>query len=302
MEAATRRCNNCGAAHSEDAPLKRCARCSDTPALYCGRSCQLEHWAILHREECTKVYEVCRTEEKGVGLRAARPFRAGDVLFAESPVLRAPVRISADEQEDAWASVNRSFLSLSVGRQRAVMDLYCTPARLDAGGDKPLSGICQSNAVEMGESGESGLFLKFSRLNHCCRSNVRHTWREDRQRELVIATRDINAGDELLTCYLDTDTGFSDTETRRAWLQERFGFLCNCEMCSRDGEGDTPGNRRMRELSALHASIPEVAQTSPESALEMVDRCLRLLREQQLDMVRERPRLSPPPRAQLPML
>ena len=43
----------------------------------------------------------------------------------------------------------------------------------------------------------------------------------------------IEAGEELLTNYVDQAAiVYSDRDTRRAVLQQGWGFLCGCQVCS----------------------------------------------------------------------
>ena len=280
-----RQCANCGKEEGkEGAALKKCARCQEeNAALYCSRACQKEHWNRIHREVCTKVFEVCETE-KGVGLRAGRQFSAGDVLFSEKPVLVHPRRVLITDVELEREIRSAEFDNLSVVLQRSVRELFDKNAAR-AGTEKTLDGIWETNAVALRETGDSGLFLKFSRLNHSCRPNVRHTWRNDKKKEFIIATRDISPGDELLTCYIKEDDVFDITTARQMVLRENFGFDCKCELCERDGiSAISEGNQRMREIGSLHRSIPMVAQSNPRRALQMVDTCLKLFRLQGLDM------------------
>lgn len=65
----------------------------------------------------------------------------------------------------------------------------------------------------------------------------------------VTATRDIEIGEEVFISYLDTeDAGFDGglpVKERREYLLKNYGFVCKCDMCSRQaprGQGEGGGH------------------------------------------------------------
>ena len=50
---------------------------------------------------------------------------------------------------------------------------------------------------------------------------------------MLLCCGSIEAGEELLTNYVDQAAiVYSDRDTRRAVLQQGWGFLCGCQVCS----------------------------------------------------------------------
>lgn len=81
--------------------------------------------------------------------------------------------------------------------------------------------------------GMTCLLLAFSMLNHSCTPNVtwRSAWSVERNAPVftVYALRDIFAGEELRISYGPVDR---PQAVRKADLQARYGFTCDCSRCS----------------------------------------------------------------------
>ena len=64
-----------------------------------------------------------------------------------------------------------------------------------------------------------------SMLNHSCCPNSEFHWDNERQEEELRAVRDIQAGEEILDCYLDlTLPGRQTRDQRRNILRGGYGF------------------------------------------------------------------------------
>lgn len=76
--------------------------------------------------------------------------------------------------------------------------------------------------------------LLTSMLNHSCLPNVAHVWSWDCRFGApvvtVVAVRDIAAGEELCTRYIDVET--RPRHSRKQTLRERYGFTCTCARCA----------------------------------------------------------------------
>lgn len=106
---------------------------------------------------------------------------------------------------------------------------------------------------------------------------------------MIFAARDIDIGEELLTTY-GLGHCMMTTKGRREYLNERFSFECNCEMCQ---EGNANGgDERMIEIQALQDDFALKKSSSSSSVssradvakgqLASVRRCLTLMKEQGL--------------------
>ena len=107
---------------------------------------------------------------------------------------------------------------------------------------KTLRGILTSNSIPQGDmitpiDGSNNkecvlptacLYSLLCRANHSCNSNAIFTWREDLQKELLIAMRKIEKGDEITVSY---DGVCEDRDYRRQRLKDNFNFDCGCTLC-----------------------------------------------------------------------
>ncbi|KAL3860602.1 hypothetical protein ACJMK2_010701 [Sinanodonta woodiana] len=82
----------------------------------------------------------------------------------------------------------------------------------------------------------AGMFPLHASLNHACDNNVEiiDGLVDGRPGVYVRVFRDLNAGDELFTTYIDTTM---PRKIRRAWLFKSFNFWCQCRRCQFEGDG-----------------------------------------------------------------
>lgn len=101
-----------------------------------------------------------------------------------------------------------------------------------------------------------GLYLLSALLNHSCIPNTRNVFSNNNNMS-VYATRDIEIGEEILTCY----TGLLwCTPARRCQLQKTKKFWCKCERCQDPTEMGT----RLSALKCLNKEcVGVLLPTSP---------------------------------------
>ena len=230
-------------------------------------------------------YEVVHiTPESGQGMRARRAYACGDEILRESAVLRVNNHQAATSYEEAQAlhrrALQQAFDGLEPLTQRAVMDLSYSSGGTTGSASDRLARVYQTNSFQLtgvDDHAQGGLFLTIARINHSCRPNANHYWREDLQQTLVLATREIAVGEEICTTYGPSHC--LDAAGRRSYLKERFDFDCHCNMCD---EGNRyGGDDRMVELSSLQDSIPVLAaEGKPREAIASIEKCLDLLEQQ----------------------
>ncbi|CAJ1934017.1 unnamed protein product [Cylindrotheca closterium] len=229
----------------------------------------------------------------GKGLRALKVFEYGDEILREYAAMRVPNHQAAESLEEAEQlherAVQSTFNNLHHSTQNAIIQLHScdqwmnhddSPGRHASGVVTPL-GAYQSNSYTLGDQKCGGLFLTTARMNHSCRPSATHIWRPDLQKTVVFATRRIEIGEEIFTTYGPPEC--LDTEGRRDYLREKFSFECGCEMCE---EGNRfGGDDRMIEINSLQEDISMLAQTGdPKIAIDAVERCLSLLKEQSISI------------------
>ncbi len=83
---------------------------------------------------------------------------------------------------------------------RAQQDLRPSVAALSVEEHIKIMAIYETNAFEAGEG--SVICPEASRINHSCLPNVNHYWNDTTGRETVHAVKDIAAGEEILTTYI----------------------------------------------------------------------------------------------------
>lgn len=244
---------------------------------------------LLHENESSfEMFDATLTAS-GKGLRAVVAYKQGDEILRETAVMRIPNSQPAASREAAERlhrdEIQRTFNSLHVRTQQSIMALAsCTED--GTGVARTPQGVYDTNSYRLGNDPKGGLFLTIARINHSCRPNVTHFWSTHLQQKLIFAARDIDIGEELLTTYGPGHC--MTTKGRREYLNERFSFECNCEMC-REGNVNG-GDERMIEIQALQddfslqSSSSGLATTTDvkEGQLASVRRCLLLMKEQGL--------------------
>jgi hypothetical protein len=237
--------------------------------------------SLVHLPLFSNDFEVYEDVNRGKGLRALRSYKCGDEIMREGAAMRVTNVYAASTEAQAKnmfeKAVHSVFDALPEATQACVMNLSCCNQHFTTDGDATLVGMYQTNSFQLGAESDSGLFLTAARMNHSCRPNANHFWRPDLQKTLVFATRDIYAGQEICNTYGPSEC--MKTQERRKHLNDRFSFECMCEMCC---EGNTiGGDDRMAQIKSLHENVSLCAASGKaEEAIQCVDECLKLLKEQ----------------------
>ena len=121
--------------------------------------------------------------------------------------------------------------------------------------------IWMQNSFLIGSRGgaEQAVFLKLSRLNHCCRPNAEHSWDAASGKQHVHALRKIQCGEQILLSYIGDASSVLQLprDRRQSMLLDAFGFACVCSRCERGDEADD-----RHEVMANMASQREAASDS----------------------------------------
>ena len=195
----------------------------------------------------------------GRGVFAAKAFITGQRVFAESPFISIPgvTELPGNPHNEWHCLAHRTPLSqdsVAASRIREVVQSLCpsdqetfwgfSQATTVYGSSVSAHGVFYTNYVDVttSEGVETGcMFRRICRVNHSCDPNV--SWRyyhADRQLVLV-STRDIKQGEELLVDYCGHSDEWEGTE-RRDHLSLFYGFDCECPICAGAPSAQPPKN------------------------------------------------------------
>ena len=200
---------------------KSCGKCSKR--FYCKKEHQILDWKKGHNKWCCKAgeididYKICETcdNDKGMGMFSLKEFKRGDKIMAERPIIKL-------EEGDHNVNPVEQLNLEPIGCHLAFDKLYP--------GDGNTQSIVDKNGVAMIQGGgNSGIFLNFSRVNHSCLGNCEHEFLVEHNIMILIASRDIEIGEELMFRYLDNPN--QSHRLRRKKLKEIWGFTCHCSVC-----------------------------------------------------------------------
>ena len=160
------------------------------------------------------------------------------------------VKLSTEEQ--------KIFLGLAAtqpDRRRSEMLLLqraCEPEKaseLPMGLQKRLLSVFETNSFAT-DAG-AVVVANAARMNHSCTPNVYHCWNAGTGQLTVHATRDLKAGEEILTCYVNVCFYH---EARQKEL-DRYGFTCDCAACCMQTDFGRTSEERRQRLCALNGDI-----------------------------------------------
>jgi hypothetical protein len=212
------------------APAKKpllCGQCHKR--RYCSKDCQRSDWKeASHKHFCRKAgeigidYDVRPTEDgRGLGVFARRSFKKNEMIMAERPIIKVNDGTFHNNSLPNWDQVPpsarpaiRALLPIdgSIQQKLETNGMACTDI---------------SDHVQ-----ETGLFVTMSRVNHSCLGNTQHTYTENRRAKILVASRDIEEGEEITFSYQPS----KKTDERKAILLVNYGFVCQCAACTTNPE------------------------------------------------------------------
>jgi hypothetical protein len=249
--------------------------------MYCGKEHQVQHWPS-HKAFCIAPSQPTSTsnpntgyiiKESGIGgpgdmgIFATRDFEIGDLLLAEKPVFILPnVSLGATNLLD------HEYSKLSAA-DKARFD-----ALSNAFPQRGRYGIFTTNAMPLGDTTGSvkahhgGIFLLISRINHSCCPNVLHSWCQATNEERIYAIKQIKAGEQIFTSYLDDL--FNTYEQRKELLQASWKFSCQCSACLPENRAKSDANRK--RLADLYEAFPSMGR-NPVKAKNAANEMMKLI-------------------------
>lgn len=247
---------------------------------YCDSECEKNAWQAYHQFECLTLKHMYEGDLMHTKLRSVLRLvflrdndKLSDDTFAELLDLCShSTQLSARHSSDynKWTQL--------------VRELTGTP--LSHSTITKLFSIISSNQWEiaspMDDTQAVGckMYLKYSRANHSCEPNSKlrrrptlstdmekrlygHRDKLERQFEkIVVARRDIAAGEEITVTYWDTDL---PVEERKADLLRNWHFDCNCTKCIRE-EAET----KLKQLQVVADATNTVLDNEAENSTAAV--------------------------------
>ena len=198
---------------------------------YCSHKCQITDWELGHQHWCGKAgersidYEICKSQDRGLGVFALKQFEVGDTIMAEHALMKVDLDVP-------------SVLS-------AISDLMPhDSADIDA--------KFSLNSIGIGaSSGECHIFINMSRVNHHCIGNSDHYYILEHGVKILTATKTIQAGEEITFSYIN----FMTHPQYYPYLEKKWKFTCNCSAC-----GDVDVFSKLMLLQPLDQQITQLGR------------------------------------------
>ncbi|POY74692.1 hypothetical protein BMF94_2167 [Rhodotorula taiwanensis] len=221
--------------------LLQCSLCHTLQ--YCSPSCQKVDWAV-HKKECVAIRSAIKQSKAHGAVRLPdAPLRAlGRLLWtaqANAEVWRQ-VETLESHRAQLTAEEQEKFFQLSVSLSAYVGQETLVPSCPNAASVIDLCSRFVSNSFALTcPTDLSNIGVSISPLtamiNHSCAPNAVVVYpsfpdstSSDRRYMAVVALRDLVAGEEILTSYVDLS---STKAARQKELEERYKFRCACEGC-----------------------------------------------------------------------
>ena len=212
-------------------------------------------------------FVITEIDGKGLGVVAARSISAGELILAESPLVRALPGSAAEAAVQALPEADQAFFySLQQHSERF-------------GATKTVQGVWRTNALPLeGEDGVQAIFRMACRFNHACSALAHHAWDPSKATLHVHAVQQIAEGTEITICYCKEGT----RQERQEFLKGAFGFTCKCATCGLTGDALKESDARQRRIQQLDQEISVAAQvlSDPEELLELARERIALMKEE----------------------
>ena len=229
---------------------------------------------------------------------ATRPIARGTRMLSQSALMLL------GDDEDLF-DVPSKFAKLSIEEQTTFLGLAAAPlekcgerskmlllqrsfepekaSKLPMDLQTRLLSIFETNSFAAGAG--AAIVANAARMNHSCTPNVYHCWNAATGQLTVHATRDLTAGEEILTCYINV---CCYREARQKEL-DRYGFRCHCAACGTQTDFGRKSEKRRQRMCALKSEIVARCMTSQSvhsdferNTLEAVLQIIKILREEGL--------------------
>lgn len=165
-----------------------------------------------------------------MSLVATKKIPAQTQVLAETPLLKLDDEV---DDETEIALVLKAFERLNARDKEAYLNLssfaseiYKSQSVWETVSDERRKVI----AVWGANNWNDMVFEVGCRINHACAPNLETSWNERSGKQVWVAMRDIEVGEELTGTYV-YDIVSHGTTYRREELKKYWGFECGCEAC-----------------------------------------------------------------------
>ncbi|KAF7295981.1 Aldehyde dehydrogenase [Mycena kentingensis (nom. inval.)] len=236
---------------------------------------------------------------KGLGLLATRPYRQGELIMDERPLLVSirglpsiPATMSPAEHLSGFEKYLEDVLQrMRPADREAFMSLHNSHL---TDGSGPIGGRIRTNGFGLeglapGIEGPMGSYSvvanQMSRMNNSCSPNTGSRWIDASISYNVFAVRDIAEGEELTLTYAEP----LDPAAKRQLTFRPYGFSCTCDAC-RD---PTKSDARRATIVAFKTDENDTSSWAYNSALSddwLIKRCLKqlaLIEQEKLESVQQ---------------
>lgn len=189
----------------------------------------------IHESDNKTLFLTKEIKGRGTGLVATKKIPAQTQVLAETPLLKLEDEI---DDETEIALVIKAFEKLNARDQSAYLNLSAFASEVYQSQSvwKTLSDEHRKVIAVWGANNWNDMVFEVGcRINHACAPNLETSWNERSGKQVWVAMRDIEGGEELTGTYV-YDIVSHGTSYRREELKRHWGFECGCEAC--DGNLD----------------------------------------------------------------
>jgi hypothetical protein len=196
------------------------------------------------------LYRQAEIPGKGIGMLATSYIAPESLIISERPLFTMPSNLISSSSL-ATISPAKSYILATISRlpkpqQTAFLSLHNAQVQ-PASVLPPFLSIIKTNVFGLGTNPTlNGVFEICSRFNHSCAPNANFVWNEGTQQIEFRAIEDIQEGEEIFVCYLNSEKTNSTHHVRQETLLQRYGFICQCAACGLD-EPELTANNQLRE-------------------------------------------------------
>ncbi|TLD29834.1 hypothetical protein E2P81_ATG06128 [Venturia nashicola] len=187
----------------------------------------------VHKPIEQTTFSIKEIKGRGKGVVAMKKISAQTQVLAETPLLKLYDEL---DDENEIALVIKEFQKLSPRCKEAYLNLsaFASETYTSQPTWKTLSDELKRVIAVWGANNWNDMVFETGcRINHACAPNLETSWNERTGKQVWVAMRDIEVGEELAGTYI-YDIVSHGTAYRKKELKRYWGFECECEACEGD--------------------------------------------------------------------